>query len=172
MPAPAAAASAPAAPAAPAPAPRYSEMKLEDYAPYKALNLPLGLFGPAPRRPSSCICGRYIVDNYCACASECWKMPQHTHFQAHPEEYIVQQEEERSWLRRYQYWIDQRTKVEEKIWRASKSVVQEFERLQDQESTLGCFSCESHGAHRCSCFCDSCGSKYCSGDCAGDQEYL
>jgi hypothetical protein len=148
-------------------------MTLEDYVPYKALNLPLGLFGPAPRMPRSCICGRFIVEDYCACASSCWGTSKHAWAKANPELYEAEQEGERIAMRRHQFWIHQRGQVEEKIWIASKSVVQEFQRLQDQESAIGCHSCEQNGRTYCRCACDSCGSKYCySGECSEEMDYV
>jgi hypothetical protein len=150
----------------------YSKMCVDDYAPYKALNLSLGLFGPAPRLPASCTCGAFIVDDYCACASECWKMPKHKWAKANPRLYKAEQEEERAWFRRCQFWQQQQAEFAEKQLVMSMHILQEFDKLQDLESSIGCLTCEKNRRHSCRCACDGCGSKYCNGDCACENEWV
>ncbi len=145
---------------------------LQTYPPFQALNMPIGLFGPAPYMPQSCICGRFIVEDYCACAAECWKMPKHTWATANPIEYELEQAVQRRYMRQHQFWIQQCLDFHEKFWKRAKPVVEEYERLLDQESSMGCHACQTNGYACCKCHCDSCGSKYCTGDCSCDQEWV
>jgi hypothetical protein len=152
---------------------RYTEMSIEDYAPYKALNLPVGLYGPAPYRPSTCICGRYMRENgFCLCATSCHSWPDYKWATENPQKWEAEQKEAQAWMRRWQHWLHQSDTVGAEIWKKSKHIHREFEALQDAESRFGCHSCESSGYTSCHCACETCGDKWCVGSCADDQEYL
>ncbi len=153
----------------------YSDMKIEDYPPYKELNLGPGLFGPMPYVPSECACGRlgrYEEEPFCMCAMSCRTNPKYALYKANPELYKAEQEELKVHHRRYLLWINQRTNVENSNWLKSKYIINQFERLRDKESPIGCWECEKYGYMYCRCECDNCGSKYCDSNCEQDCEYL
>jgi hypothetical protein len=144
-------------------------MTLEEYPPYKALVLPVGLFGPAPFCPTECICGHFSSVDGCVCvigsSKRTWALE-------HPTEFAAEQKEQRIWMRRWKYWNDQETDYDEKLWKLTKPIEREFERLKDQESPIGCDWCERNGSTSCTCRCYQCSSKYCTGECHDDAEYL
>ncbi len=146
-------------------------MVLEDYAPYIALNLPLGYFGPAPRPPSSCACGRYIVDDFCMCASSCRSMQKYKWAKENPEAYKAEQAEEHKWRIRCNLWNEQRNKVDDMIYRKSLHIRKQFVALQDAESEMGCYECEEYGYSYCRCECEGCGNKWCCGSCCDEEDY-
>ncbi len=152
----------------------YSNMKIEDYPPYKALNLGPGLYGPIPYVPSECACGsigRY-EDPFCMCAISCMSHPKYALYKANPELYKAEQEELRLHRRRYLLWIEERNKVENAMWIKSKPIIYQFERLRDQESPIGCWSCEQDRYGGCRCECEYCGDKYCDNSCDQDCDYI
>lgn len=152
----------------------YSNMKIEDYPPYKALNLSLGLFGPTPYNPTECACGRLgrIEEIFCMCASSCMSHPKYSLYKANPDLYKAEQNELRILKRRYLEWIKQRSAIEQSNWLKSRSLVYEFERLRDKESPIDCWECEQDKwKHYCTCCCDNCGSKWCNDQCRDDDEY-
>jgi hypothetical protein len=144
----------------------YSLMKIEDYPPYKeALSkLPIGLFGPAPFNPSSCACGRYIVDNFCKCASSCAATPKAQWARENPEAYQAEQAQQARWKKIWYEWYYQRDAIEHMIYQRTRPHFETFERLCDEESSFGCHQCEKDGYDYCRCeLCEGCGSKYCFG---------
>lgn len=152
----------------------YSNMKIEDYPPYKALNLGPGFYGPMPYAPSECACGRLgrYEEIFCMCAMSCMTHPKYALYKANPELYKAEQEELRFHRKRYLIWLEERNKVENAIWLKSKHIINNFERLRDEESPIGCWPCEKYGSLYCKCECDNCGNKYCDNNCEQDYDYL
>jgi hypothetical protein len=148
-------------------------MSLEEYLPYKMAReaQPIGLFGPAPFNPHSCICGRYIVDNFCLCAMSCIGTPKHTWAKENPEAYKAEQAQQARWKMLWYHWHKQWQSVNTMIHDAIFPYVQDFNMIRDAESKIGCHECEKSGNEYCTCDeCDACGSKYCSG-CQCDDDY-
>lgn len=148
----------------------YSLMTLEDYTPYVALGTPLRLHGPAPKPVRNCICGRYIVDNMCLCASRCIHMDAYKWAKENPDLYQLQQEEEQRWDTIAQYWYREYNTVQDTWHNISKHIIQQFTRLQDAESSIDCHQCESNGHSYCICCCKMCDSKWCEGNCIDDED--
>ncbi len=153
--------------------PTYSTMQIEDYLPYKLARaaLPIGLFGPQPFYPRSCICGRYIVDDYCQCATSCLGTTKHKWATENPEAYKAEQAQMAKWRRLFSHWQTQYATVQNLIHRGLFNHVADFERLRDHETPTGCYKCHHTGLEYCECdHCDCCGDKYCAG-CAYGEDY-
>jgi hypothetical protein len=149
----------------------YSNMKLEDFPPFQKAQLFIGYFGPAPRCPASCVCGRFIVDNFCACASSCMDMPKYKWMKENPDLYAAEQAEERRWRRLCDFWNNISGDWAAKNWLAVKPAVLQFNRLRDAETEMGCYECTQQHRTYCRCACDSCGNKYCDGMCHDEYDY-
>jgi hypothetical protein len=142
----------------------YSAMQIEDYLPYKEARaaLPIGLFGPQPLYPRSCICGRYIVDDYCKCATSCLGTTKHKWATENPEAYQAEQAQMAKWRIIFNHWQKQYAAVQNIIHCGIAQHVTQFERLRDEESAIGCYKCELTGLDYCECdYCYGCGDKYC-----------
>ncbi len=151
----------------------YSLMKIEDYEPYKMARAaaPIGLFGPAPYSPSSCACGRYIVENFCKCAHSLATTPKATWARENPEAYQAEQAQMARWKKVWYEWYHQWSAVENIIHDKTAYHVLQFERLRDAESPIDCYQCEKTGYGYCRCeHCEGCGNKYCLG-CHHEDSY-
>ncbi len=149
----------------------YIGMPIEDYPPYKELLMTrVQLHGPAPKRVSTCTCGSYIVDGYCACAYAYKDTPKGIWTREHPEAYMAEQRCERRWDALSKIWAEQQREYDD-IWiRISTPVYKEFTSLQDAQSRIGCAECESYGCRYCRCSCEHCGNKWCDGVCKQDDD--
>lgn len=155
---------------APVPGRHYYNMKLEDFDNYKALGQPLRLHGPAPYMPHLCSCNRYYVcRGMCVCSVYCKGKPLYAWAKAHPVEFAEKQKEMRRWRMLSDIWWKQQQEVAEKWDAISWSARTRFYVLQDDESAIGCASCEREGRKYCKCECDNCGSKWCHG-CYDDDD--
>jgi hypothetical protein len=67
--------------------------------------------------------------------------------------------------RAYAFWVHQMQKCTEEMWRAYKHIVEESTLQEDAQSSIGCLACEKHGYAYCTCQCNACGNKYCTGVC-------
>ena len=150
----------------------YSNMQLEDYLPYKEAraSLPICIYGPAPFHPSNCICGRYIVDDFCICATSCTTTSKAQWAKENPEAYKAEQVQQVKWLKIWYHWQTQYSGVQTLIHNSLFQYVCDFEQLRDQESHIGCYKCQKNYLQYCECnYCDACGDKYCGG-CHPDDE--
>lgn len=147
----------------------YSLMKLEDYPPYAALGEKPVLYGPAPKYPINCGCGRYKLDNMCLCATSCMHMEKYKWAKENPDLYKKEQEGEKRWATIYNLWYKQKRQIDDQWHFKSKDIVREFDRLQDNESPIYCHECEQKGAPYCRCCCDYCASKWCDGECMNND---
>jgi hypothetical protein len=160
-------------PAPVAPKKIYTHMALEDYPPYKAAraSVPIGLYGPSPFNPSSCACGRYIVDYFCMCAHSHAKTPKATWARENPEEYKAEQQSQARWKKIWYLWYNQHQAIEDLIYNKTHRYSVEFDRLRDQESEIDCYECQQKKYSYCKCIeCEGCGSKYCHG-CPPEDDY-
>lgn len=148
----------------------YYNMKLEDFDDYKTLGEPVKLHGPAPYMPHLCGCNRYYVcRGMCVCSMSCKGKPLYAWAKAHPVEFAEKQKEMRRWRMLAETWWKQQMEMDEKWDAISWSVRMRFYALQDDESAIGCASCERDGRDYCRCECDGCGSKWCHG-CRDDDD--
>jgi hypothetical protein len=145
-------------------------MEFEDFPPFKALGLPIGLYGPAPKMPSSCTCGRFIVEDFCMCATSCMSMPKWTWAKENPEAYAAEQAGEARWLRVWRAWSEQKRAFDLWWYTETKVVRRQFNLLRDAQSAIGCHECETRSHDYCVCECRDCGDKYCDGSCAYEDD--
>jgi hypothetical protein len=131
----------------------YTNMPIEEYPPYKELDLPIGLFGPAPFNPPQCVCGNFIIDGNCICSS------------TPPSDYKVQQDTMYMWFNRFYHWRNQLDEFNSYIYKASAHVRLQLLKLIDAESPIGCYTCHISQYSECQCDCPDCGDKYCNGSC-------
>ena len=144
----------------------YTHMALEDYPPYKEAraSVPIGIYGPAPFNPSSCGCGRFIVDDFCKCVHSQAKTPKATWARENPEEYKIEQGCQTRWKKIWYIWYNQFEAIETLIYNRTSPYAREFERLRDKESEIDCYECQTKKISYCKCdICEGCGSKYCYG---------
>ncbi len=155
----------------PIPGRHYYNMRLDDFEDYKALGEPLKLHGPAPYRPHLCGCNRYyLCRGMCVCSMSCREKPLYAWMKAHPEEFKAKQKEMRRWRMLADIWWKQQDTVSQQWESISWSARMRFYHLQDEESPIGCASCERDGCNWCKCECDNCGSKWCPGNCCDDDD--
>jgi hypothetical protein len=143
----------------------YTNMTLQNYPPYKAIRdaLPIGLFGPVPFNPTSCACGRYIIDNFCICASSCISMPKYNWVKLYPELYQTEQLLHARLKNIWYLWYHQNQDINHIIYTNTIHIIKHFYRLRDNESSIDCYECELYNDY-CSCNnCENCGDKYCYG---------
>jgi hypothetical protein len=132
-------------------------MDLYDFPPYIESGLPFGLFGPAPRNPTLCGCGRYVVGNECPCAD----MSKAVWRRENPEAYNAEQAIEAHCKYVWKLWKAQ-CENHDAIWYPRSYLVRmAYYRFRDTQSAIGCYTCEERGSTYCSCECDVCGDKYC-----------
>lgn len=129
-------------------------LRLEDFNPYiiARSSLPIGLYGPSPPPVRKCICGKFIIDDLCLCASSCSTMPKYIWAKENPSAYNAEQNMMARWNIVLHYWIQQKIAVDYHISKTLYPYIQMYHKLLDAQSSIGCATCENYGKEYCVCY--------------------